>query len=61
MASAGPGGQHCAGAATGGSVTRPCAPTTAATGRALLHLKRLQVSALLALHRWLPMLSRLLG
>lgn len=34
---------------------------TSATGRAWSRLKRLQVFALLALHRWLPMLSRLLG
>lgn len=61
MASARPRSQHRAGAATGGGVIGPCAPTTSATGRAWLHLKRLQVPALLALHLWLPMLSRLLG
>lgn len=38
-----------------------CAPPTSATGRALLRLKRLQVFALLALHRWLPILWRLLA
>ena len=61
MASAGPGGQHGAGAAIGGGVIGSCVPTTSATGRAWLHLKRLQVFALLALHRWLPMLSHLLS
>jgi hypothetical protein len=35
-----------------------CAPQPSAAGRAWLHLKRLQVAALLALHRWVPMLSR---
>lgn len=61
MASAWTRGQHGAGAAIGDGVTRTCAPTTPATGRAWLHLKRLQLAALLALHRWLPMLYRLLG
>ncbi len=61
MASAWPRGQHGASPAIGGGVIRQCAPTTSARGRAWPHLKRLQVAALLALHRWLPMLSRLLG
>ena len=61
MASAGPGCQHGAGAANGSGVIGPCAPTASATVRVWLHLKRLQVFALLALHRWLPMVSRLLG
>ena len=42
-------------------MTRRCAPTQSATGRAGLHLKRLQVFALLALHRWLPVLYRLIA
>jgi hypothetical protein len=36
-------------------------PNNSAARRAWPHLTRLKVSTLLALHRWLPMLSRLLG
>lgn len=61
LASAWPCREHGAGAAIGDGVIRPCAPTASATGRTWLGLKRLQVAALLALHRWLPMLSHLLG
>lgn len=40
---------------------RICTPINTAAGRVSPHLKRLQVFALLGLHRWLPMLSHLLG
>jgi len=36
-------------------------PTTTALCRAWSHLTRLQIFGLMALHRWIPMLSRLLG